>query len=112
MLATGNYFPVLATMKIKIDQVPAIANPEHGDRIQIIPVKARMPQKVTTSKEVAHFYLKRHTKLEKAERPARIEIGMIMQLDFETKSHPPDPTGQAGQSRFTYPSCAQAGPVQ
>ena len=87
-LATSNYFAVLATMEVDVEEVQAVANPAHGNRIQIIPVKARMPKEVATSKEAAHFYKKRHTTVEKAERPTRIgEIGELMEMDSKNALH-------------------------
>ena len=75
-LAASNYFAVLASMKVEIEEVEVVANPAHGKRIQIIPGKAQMSTTVATSKEAAHFYRKRHTTVEKEERPTRVgEVG-------------------------------------
>ena len=87
-LATSNYFSVLATMEVEIEEIKAIANPENGDRVQIIPMKARMPKEVATSKEAAHFYQKRHTTIKKSERPTRVgEIGELMEIDSKNALH-------------------------
>ncbi|CCI11716.1 unnamed protein product [Albugo candida] len=75
-------------MEVKVEEVQAVANPAHGNRIQINPVKARMPKEVATSKEAAHFYKKRHTTVEKAERPTQIgEIGELMAMDSKNAFH-------------------------
>ena len=39
-LAISNYFAVLASMDVEIEEVEVVANPAHGKRIQIIPGKA------------------------------------------------------------------------
>ncbi|CCI11780.1 unnamed protein product [Albugo candida] len=53
----------------------SVANPENGNRVQIIPVKARMPQEVATSKE-------------KSERPTRVgEKGELMEIDSKNALH-------------------------
>lgn len=86
-LATSNYFSVLASMEVELEEVEVAANPVHGKRIQIVPVKTRMPQKVATSKEAAHFFHKRHTAVTKAERPTTVgEVGELMELDSKNSS--------------------------
>ena len=79
-------------MEVEIEEIQAVANPAHGNRIKNIPVKARMP------KEMAQFYQKRHTTVEKEERPTRIsEIRELMEFGFKDSLHPlrPDKLVQA-----------------
>ena len=54
-LATSNYFAVLASMDVEIEDFEVVANPAHGKRIQIIPGKAQISTQVATSKEAATF---------------------------------------------------------
>ena len=47
-----------------------------------------MPKEVATSKEAAHFYQKRHTTIEKSERPTRVgEIGELMEIVSKNALH-------------------------
>ena len=67
---------------MEVEQVEVVAELAHGKSIQIPPGKAQMSTKVATSKESAHFYRKRHTTVEKEERPTRVgEVGQLMEID-------------------------------
>lgn len=46
--------------EVEIEEIQAIANPENGNRLQVILVKARMPAAVARLKEAAQFYHNRH----------------------------------------------------
>nr|CCA19884.1 AlNc14C81G5294 [Albugo laibachii Nc14] len=81
-LATSNYFSVLSSMEVELEEVDVVANPEHGKGFQIIPIKARMPKQLAVSKEAAHFYRKRHTTVEKTDGPTRVgQVGELMEID-------------------------------
>lgn len=80
---------MLAPIEVEIEEVQAAANLKHGNRIQIFPMKAWMPKEVATSKKAAQFHKKRHTTVEKAERPIRIgEIEELMETDSKNVLHP------------------------
>ena len=68
-------------MEVEIKDVEPVGNPEHGKRYKILPVKAKMPGKVANSKEAAHFFQKRHTKVESG----ATKIGLAM---WESKWKP------------------------
>ena len=87
-LVTENYFSVLAEMEVEIKDVEEAGNPERGKRYEFLPVKAKMPGTVAASKEAAHFFRKRHTKVEKEERPTRVgEVGEKMKIDIQNTIH-------------------------
>lgn len=56
-LVTKNHFSVLVDMDLAIKELEAAGSPDHGTIFQISPVKTRIPERVTISKEAAHFFL-------------------------------------------------------
>ena len=59
-LVISNYLSVLSSMEVELEEIEVVANPAHGHRIQIIPVKARMQKTVATSKR-RHTFTMRDT---------------------------------------------------
>nr|CCA23005.1 AlNc14C176G8117 [Albugo laibachii Nc14] len=49
-LVISNYYSVLPSMEVELEEIEVVDDPAHGHRIQIIPVKARMTNTVATSK--------------------------------------------------------------
>lgn len=59
-LATSSYSAVPQLCRLELKKVLEIANLDHGNRIQVILLRAGMPKEVATSRQTAHFYLKRY----------------------------------------------------
>ena len=91
-LATSNYFEVLRSLDVEYEKVELIDEATLQSRYHIFPTSVQGKTKITESKEAAHFFSKRHTKVIKDERPIRVaEVAKIMVDDIKSVMLPIQP---------------------
>ena len=84
-LATSNFFDVLSTIDVEYTKIDVTTNPAFRKRYHIVPTNVVVPKDVATSKEAAHFFTKKHTKIVKDSHPTRVgEVVNLLAEDLLT----------------------------